>query len=169
MRSRVLDPCTFIRVQAWDPQATDTQKIEVALGTQWPKEIGSIATGRADILCLGPSDWLVTSTDSDAKTLHQQLEVAFEGCTFRATNVSQALARIEVQGPETRALLLKGCSLDLHPSRFPPGRCARTRFAALPAVLRCMGPTHFECIITSSYQDYLLSWLADAAEEFLDS
>ena len=169
MRSRLLDPCSFIRVQTWEAQTTTTEKVEVAVGTPWPKEIGTIASGHVDILCIGPTDWLVTATDIDAKALHQKLEVAFEGSTFRATNVSQALARIEVQGPETRALLLKGCSLDLHPSRFPPGRCARTRFAALPTVLRCTGPMNFECIITSSYQDYLLSWLTDAAEEFLDS
>jgi len=169
MRSRMLDPCTFIRVQTWNPQATANQKVEIALGTPWPKEPGIIVSGRADILCIGPTDWLVTAADSDARVLHQQLEDALEGGAFRATNVSQALACIEVQGPETRELLLKGYSLDLHPSRFPPGRCARTRFAVIPTVLRCTGPTDFQCIITSSYQDYLLSWLGDAAEEFLDS
>lgn len=104
----------------------------------------------------------------DAKALYQQLEDAFEQSAFRANNVSQVLACIEVQSPEVRALLLKGCALDLHPSRFPPGRCARPRFAALPTVLHCTGPTNFECVVTSSHQDYLLSWLADAAEEVLD-
>ena len=169
MRSHLLDPCSFIRVQTWDFQATATQKVEIALGTLWPRETSTIASGgRTDILCIGPTDWLVTTSDSDAKALHRQLEDAFEGSVFRATNVSQALARIEVHGPEVRALLLKGCALDLHPSQFLPGRCARTRFATLPTILRCTGRTNFECIITSSYQDYLLSWLADAAEEFLD-
>ena len=168
MRSRLLDPCTFIRVQTWNAQAIDTRKIEAALWTPWPKEPGSTSSGRADVLCIGPTDWLVTATDSDAKALHQHLEAAFEGSTFRATDVSQALARIGVQGPDVRALLLKGCALDLHPTQFRPGRCARTRFAALPAVLRCTDPTNFQCIVTASYQDYLLSWLADAAEEFLD-
>ena len=168
MRSHLLDPCTFIRVQTWNSYATPNQEVEIALGTSWPRETGRIAIGRAHVLCIGPTEWLVTATDIDAKALHQQLENAFEGSTFRATNVSQALTRIEVQGTEARALLLKGCALDLHPSRFPPGRCARTRFAALPTVLRCTGPTNFECVVASSYRDYLLSWLADAAEEFLD-
>jgi sarcosine oxidase subunit gamma len=168
MRSHLLDPCSFIRVQTWNSQATTTQRVEIALGARWPNEIGTIASGRVDILCVGPTDWLVTAADPDAKALHRQLEDAFEGSAFRATNVSEALARVEVQGPEVRALLLKGCALDLHPSRFPPGRCARTRFAALPAVLRCTGATNFECIVLASYQSYLLSWFTDAAEEFLD-
>lgn len=149
--------------------ATASQEVETVLGVLWPKQPGTVASGHADILCIGPTDWLVTATNSNAKALHQQLEVTFEGSAFRATNVSQTLVCIEVQGPEVRALLLKGCALDLHPSRFSPGRCARTRFAALPIVLRCKGPTNFECMVVASYQDYLLSWLADAAEEFLDS
>ena len=64
-------------------------------------------------------------------------------------------------------LVSMGGGLDLHPSQFSLGRCARTRFVALPAVLRCAGHTNFECIVVASYQDYLLAWLADAAEEFL--
>lgn len=78
MRSRMLGPWTFIRVQTWSSRATASQEVEIARGTSWPKETGTIASSRAGILCLGPTDWLVTSTDSDAKTLRQQPEVAFE-------------------------------------------------------------------------------------------
>jgi len=91
---------------------------------------------------------------------------AFDGSAFRATNVSDALARIEINGPEVRNLLAKGCSLDLHPPRFAPGRCARTRFAGMPVIVCCRGASKFECIVTISYVDYLLSWLADATLEF---
>ena len=168
MRSHLLDPCGFIRVQAWSSESFETQEVESVLETPWPKVNGTIASGKADVLCVGPTDWLVVSDGPNVEVLHQQLEETFAGSTLRATNVSQALARIELEGPDVRALLLKGCSLDLSPSRFPPGRCARTRFASLPVVLRCTALTNFECIVASSYCDYLLSWLADAAEEFLD-
>ena len=163
MRSRTLDPCSFIRVQTWDPQAVAPTKIEQQLGIPWPQHVGAIATGRADILCIGLTDWLVTSSDPDPATLLHQLNTAFEQTPFRATNVSQALIRVELDGPEVRTLLLKGCSLDLHPSRFPPGICARTRFASLPAILRCTGLDTFECIVTATYRDYLMSWLTDAS------
>ena len=33
MRSHLLDPCTFIRVQTWDSRATLNQEVEIALGT----------------------------------------------------------------------------------------------------------------------------------------
>ena len=166
MHSRVVDPCSFVRVQTWDSQAVTPVKIGQTLGVAWPLEVGAVGSSRVDVLCIGPTDWLVTSTDPDPAELLRELDEVFAGTPFRVANVSQALTRIELAGSEVRTLLLKGCSLDLHPSRFPPGRCARTRFASLPAILRCTGLATFECIVTSSYRDYLLSWLTDATAEF---
>ena len=166
MLRSLLDPCSIIRVQTWDSQAVAPSKVEETLGIAWPQKTGTVARGRADILCTGPTDWLVVAADLDAGALVHRLDEAFEGSEFRATDVSQALARIEIDGPDARVLLSKGCSLDLHPSRFPPGRCARTRFAGMPVIVRCMKESTFECVVTSSYADYLRSWLTDATMEF---
>ncbi len=168
MHSRVLDSCGLVRVQTWDSQAIPPARLQQTLGVAWSQQIGTVASSRAaDILCIGPTDWLVAFTNPDPTAPLQELDAVFAGTTFRATNMSQALVRVELQGPNVRTLLLKGSSLDLHPSHFAPGRCTRTRLASLPAILRCTGPVTFECIVTSSYRDYLLSWLTDAAEEFL--
>jgi sarcosine oxidase subunit gamma len=136
------------------------------MGVPWPQETGAVANGRADILCTGPSDWWVLSSDPDAAALLQQLEGAFEGSAFRATDLSQGLAHFEIDDPEARDLLAKGCALDLDPLRFPPGCCAPTRFASMPIILRCTQPSAFELILASSYRDYLILWLTDAATEF---
>ena len=165
MLKPVPDPCSIIRVQTWDCGAA-APKVEQVVGIPWPREAGTVANGRADIICSGPADWLVISRDPDATALLQQLEEALEESSFRATNVSSALACIEVESPEVRALLAKGCALDLHPSRFPPGRCARTRFAGMPVIVRCTLNSTFQCIVASSYRDYLVSWLTDASREF---
>jgi sarcosine oxidase subunit gamma len=166
MLSRVVRSCSIIRVQTWDLEARVPSAVEQLLEIPWPRETGAVASGDAAILCTGPTDWLVVATDPDATALLQRLDAAFEGSSFRATNVSHALERIEIDGPEARDLLSKGCALDLHPSRFPPVRCARTRFAAMPVIVRCMRSSTFECIVARSYTDYLLSWLKDAALEF---
>ena len=163
---RSLDPCSIVRVQTWDSQAAAPAKVELALGIAWPRETGASVSGRVDIICTGPTDWLVMASDLDGAELLQRLDQAFMGSLFRATNVSQALSRMEIDGPDARMLLAKGCSLDLHPPCFPPGRCARTRFAAMPVIIRCMQGSTFECVVTSSYADYLRSWLTDACEEF---
>jgi len=168
MRSRVIDSCSITRVQTWDCQASAPSRIERTLDVTWPRQVGIVArSGRADVLCIGPADWLAVSTAADTTALPGQLREACDGSTYRATNVSQALTRIEIVGVAVRDVLLKGCALDLHPSRFPPGRCARTRFAALATVIQCTQPSTFECIVSSSHRDNLLSWLADATEEFV--
>jgi sarcosine oxidase subunit gamma len=166
MLKRVLDPCGIIRVQTWGSQSAAPSTVEQTLGVAWPQQIGAIASGRADILCTGPTDWLVVVIESDVSALLKRLDVAFDGSSFRATNVSQALARVEIDGRDARKLLSKGCALDLHPHCFPPGLCARTRFAGMPVIIRCTRYWTFECIVSLSYTDYFLSWLNDAALEF---
>jgi sarcosine oxidase, subunit gamma len=156
-----------VRVQTWDGAASVPLEVERTLDLAWPTEVGTVAcSSAANILCTGPTDWLVITSDEDPLGFREQLAAAFQGSPFRATDVSQAIARIEIDDSCARDLLAKGCALDLHPSRFPPGHCAKTRFAAMPVVVRCTHANRFECIVTWSYRDYLLSWLEDAALEF---
>lgn len=162
----VLDPGGIIRVQSWDIHEAPPSKAEEMLGLLWPKPTGTVARGRVEVLCVGPTDWLVLVPDPNAIPVLQALGDAFGGSSYRATDVSSALARIRVEGPHARALLAKGCSLDLHPVAFTPDRLARTRFAGMPVVIRCTKPSSFECIVSLSYCDYLISWLTDAATEF---
>ena len=172
MLSRVLEPCGILRVQTWDskltglPKPAGFAKAEQALGATWPDLVGATAYGHADILCTGPTDWLVITPVPDVTKLLHGLGDAFEGSSFRATNASHALTRIAIEGPDARVLLTKGTSVDLDPTCFPPGRCARTRFADIPLIVRCIRMSAFELIVASSYHDYLIAWLNDAAREF---
>jgi sarcosine oxidase subunit gamma len=166
MLREVLGPCSIIRVQSWDGEALVPEEVNVVLGAAWPDKTGTVVTGRAEVICVGPTDWLLLAGDPDATSWLERINAAFQGSTFRATDVSQALTRIQIGGPEVRDLLAKGCSLDLHPPLFPPGHAARTRFAGMPVVVCCTGTSAFELIVTRSYTNYLLSWLADAELEF---
>jgi len=163
MRSRTLDRCTIIRVQTWDIAASPPPALNQVVGTPWPREVGAVATGLADVLCISPTDWLIAGANLNAPDLCENLATALLETPFRATDLSRAYARFEFDGPDVREFLLKGCSLDLHPSHFPAARCARTRFAGVPTVLRCHAPSAFEAIVPASYQQYLLAWIADAS------
>lgn len=114
---------------------------------------------------MGPTDWLVLA-DTAAPLSLERLSEAFEASAFRATDVSSALVRLQVEGANARALLAKACSVDLGLQAFPIGRSARTRFAAMPVIIRCLQPSTFELTLALSYRDYLVAWLEDAAEEF---
>lgn len=167
MLRSVLKPHAIIRVQSWAGEALVPSVAADNLGVDWPKKTSTVASGHVDIICVGPTDWLVLAADPDATPWLRRLEALFQGGSFRATNVSQALARIEIEGPEVRDLLAKGCALDLHPSTFPPGCSTRTRFAGLPVVVCCVRHSTFELIVPLSYADYLMAWLEDAELEFV--
>jgi sarcosine oxidase subunit gamma len=82
-------------------------------------------------------------------------------------DLSQAFAVLKVNGPRTRDVLMKGCSLDLDPNSFPVGCCTRTRFGQLHITLYCADATPlFELYVGRSHVAYLESWLKDAALEF---
>lgn len=166
MRSASFHPCSIVRVQTWDLIAADLSKAGQELGIDWPTVTGTVASAEVDILCTGPADWLVITAHPDSDTLLRRLTAALKGGACRATNVSDALTRIEIDRPDARVLMAKACALDLDRQRFPPGRCARTRFAGMPVIVRCREPSSFECIVRTSYAEYLISWLDDAALEF---
>jgi sarcosine oxidase, subunit gamma len=171
MLKELSDSCTLIRVQTWDLGARVPPALQDALAIEWPTAVGVVAASHtnrvAAVACLSPTEWLVigTAAASDAATLLRPLQGSLEATPYRATTVTQALARIEVEGRAARLLLAKGCSPDLHPSRFSPGRCARTRLAGMPVILWCIQESTFQCIVASSYREYLLAWLADAGLE----
>jgi heterotetrameric sarcosine oxidase gamma subunit len=164
---RVLKAGGIIRLQTWDSDASIPRTVEQTLGIAWPRQVGLAASSHVDVLCTGPTDWWLFAPDADAAAaLREWLVVACRGSAFRATELSHAFVRVHIEGPESRVLLAKGSMLDLHPSRFLPGSCARTRFAAMPVIMRCIQESAFDCIVALSYLDYFLSWITDAAAEF---
>ena len=166
MPKRVLGPCTIINIQSWDAKAPWSPTPEDLLCIVWPKEVGGVSQGHADVVRVGPTNWLLFAADLDPTSWLQRLEVALRESSFRATDISKAMVRIQVDTPHARDLLSKGCSLDLHPTRFPPGRAARVRLGGMPVIIRCTDASTFECMVTLSYTDYLVCWLEDAELEF---
>jgi sarcosine oxidase, subunit gamma len=154
-----------LRVQSWDMNAVVPIAVQSVLSLAWPQSIGAVSGGRADVICIGPTEWLMITSAANPVPLLQSVLDSFQNSSFRATDVSSALARIDIEGPHARRLLSKACSLDVHPSKLPPGRAARTRFAGIPVVVHCRQESVMECIVTLSYRDYLLAWLRDAAME----
>ncbi len=124
--------------------------------------------GQANLLHLGPGEWLVVSDALDGWKLHARLTHHLERHSIAPVDLSCALKALRVEGPYARELLSKGCGLDLYPSSFPAGRSTRTRFAQLSVILHCTDPApRFELYASRSYLTYLQSWLLDSAAEFI--
>jgi sarcosine oxidase subunit gamma len=84
------------------------------------------------------------------------------------TDVSAQRTTLLVGGPRARDLLAHGCSLDLHPRAFGPGRSAQTMLARAQVVLvaRDEPRAGFWVLVRSSFAGYLTDWLLDAAVEY---
>ncbi|WP_433470049.1 sarcosine oxidase subunit gamma [Spirillospora sp. CA-128828] len=130
-------------------------------------------TGVGDpcVLWLGPGRYLVMDRPGSAHGLLTGLEDALGadggGIRGSAVDVSAARTVLDLSGPSARAVLAHGCPLDLHPSRFGPGRCAQTVLAQAQVVLHQTGATDYRILVRASYADYLARWFLDAMTEYV--
>lgn len=137
-------------------------------GVPLPLQPNRVATMRElRTLWLGPDEWLVTAPERGIPDLMGRLTRSLAGRHATVTELSASRAVIAIAGTRTRALLEKGCGLDLHPRAFGPGHCAQTLFAKLPVIIDRVGATpSYRLFVRRSAARWLCDWLIDAAEEF---
>jgi sarcosine oxidase subunit gamma len=156
---------TMVSVRV-DPTSIAANKIEGVLGTPLPRTAGDVTSqGQHSVLWQGPDEWLVISKMS-ADTLVAALEESVAGAHAAVVDVSANRTVLELRGAAARAVLQKGCPLDLHPRAFAPGRAVTTTLARIPLVLWQDGPESYLLLPRSSFADYVARWLLDASEEF---
>jgi heterotetrameric sarcosine oxidase gamma subunit len=108
-------------------------------------------TTAGDVLWLGPDEWLVLGGHED-----DYPDAA------AAVDVSANRVCFELAGEDVEDVLAQGCSLDLHSSVFPPGRCSQTLLARAQVILHRTYPERFRIFVRPSYAPYLRVWLEDA-------
>jgi sarcosine oxidase subunit gamma len=156
-----------MRLTSWLPEYRNGKKRGTIDGPELPSEVGATVSGGMHVLCMGPAEWLIVSTERAACTLRERIEPGLARQGLVLVDLSDGLAGLAVQGVAARDLLSKGCGLDFHPRIFPAGQCARTRFAQIPIIIDCLDePPRFELYVARSYLHYLHAWLIDAAVEF---
>jgi sarcosine oxidase, subunit gamma len=137
-------------------------------GLPLPLEANGVAAmGAVRTLSLGPDEWLITAPEGAAPELPARLARALAGQYAAVTELSSSRAVIAIAGSRARALLEKGCGLDLHPRAFGPGHCAQTLFAGLPVIIdQTSAAPSYRLFVRRSTARWLCTWLIDAAEEF---
>jgi len=119
------------------------------------------------ILWLGPDEWLVVTPDRRRERIERTLRDALDGQHAAVTDVSHGRTVLVLSGPDAPAMLAKGCSLDLHPRGFGPGRCAQSRLARCQALIhQTTDAPEFEVHVQRSFAEYAWTWLEDAGQEF---
>jgi sarcosine oxidase subunit gamma len=152
-----------LRVDLASPAAA---RVASVVGAGLPAACGEVTgSGAHHALWLGPDEWLVVTT-TDAVALADQLAGAVEEERGEALDVSANRTVLELSGPRARAVLEKGCPVDLHPRAFGPGTAVSTTLARVPVLLWQTGESSYRLLPRSSFADYVARWLLDAMLEF---
>jgi sarcosine oxidase subunit gamma len=136
-----------------------------------PAGCGSV-TGNGDVsvLWLGPEEFLVVAPteahESLGGDLIQALREALGDGEGQVVDLSANRTTLELTGPRSRAVLEKGCALDLHPRVLKPGTALNTEVGNIPVVLFKTGEESYRLFPRASFADYLGRWLLDAMREF---
>ena len=153
-----------VRVATDQPAAA---RIAEIVGAALPAECGEVGVGRDhQVLWLGPDEFLVVS-NTDPATLTAQLEGALGDEPGLVVDVSANRTTVELSGTSARAVLEKGCVLDLHPRVFRAGCAVSTMLGPAPVILWQTDelPT-YRIMPRGSFADYTARWLLNAMTEF---
>lgn len=120
--------------------------------------------GRASVW-LAPDRWLVL-VPGDAWQAAATFEQAIPPGSGIATVVTDQYARLQVSGATARALLAKGCPVDLDRGVFMPGQSAGTLLGGQHVTLWLEPDDSFKILIDVSLADYFWAWFKRAIREF---
>ncbi len=165
-----------------DPKNAEAMAaFEAAFGFALPTQPNTSAgNGEASALWLGPDEWWIVSPGPGPEAgpeLADKLRAALADRFAAVTEVGESRTCIRIAGPKARALLQKGCPLDLHPRAFGAGQCAQTCLAKATVAIHLVadesaadgsvaaGPA-FEVYVLRSFAEYLWAWLEDAGREY---
>jgi len=142
--------------------------VQEVLGIAPPGEPNTLRRqGDFAILWLGPDEWWIKGPPGAEGALAGRLREALASCHAAIVDVTDTRTIIRIVGRSARALLAKGCTLDLHPRVFGPDRCAQSGLAKAGVLIHQLDdePT-FDVYVLRSFADYLWTWLEDAAAEY---
>jgi sarcosine oxidase subunit gamma len=159
-----------------NPTAAFREAMAKAVGIAPPADPNTAAGPQdlaqgARVLWLGPDEWLVV-TAPDRGPDAAALRNALGKFSVAVIDVSDARAVIELSGTTARSVLMKGCTLDLHPRVFGSGRCAQTLLARAGIILHqtaldeATKAASYDLYVLRSFAEYLWAWLEDAAGEY---
>ena len=119
------------------------------------------------VIWLGPDEWLILTDVTELDSLKDDLTRALIKSHSALVDVSDNSTIIEIKGRYSREVLMKGCSLDIHPSIFRTGCSAQIDLALANIILlKTADDPVYQIIVRASFASYLWDWLVDAAHEF---
>jgi sarcosine oxidase, subunit gamma len=140
--------------------------VKVITGCTFPPKANRFqSAGDRHVVWLGPDEYLLLCEAGKEQELQDSLNSMIPSPHFAITDVSDSLCALSLHGPAVRAVLAKGCGLDLHPKKFTAGQSAQSLLALSTVTLMALADDAFILICRTSFAPYVQRWLADAALE----
>ncbi|MDZ4092571.1 MAG: sarcosine oxidase subunit gamma family protein [Arthrobacter sp.] len=153
-----------------DPGSDAGQRLGTLTGGL-PSASGEVSgNGGTAALWLGPAEFLLVAPAESHESLGGELpgalvEALGDGAG-QVVDLSANRTTLELSGPRARAVLEKGCSLDLHPRVFKTGTALSTEIGGIPAVLWKTADQEYRIFPRASFAEFLGRWLLDAMREY---
>ncbi len=127
-----------------------------------------VAVQRSDraALRLGPDEWLLLCERAEEGGLAAELQRVLAGHAGSVAPLGNGTVALEMAGPQVRAFLARGTSLDLHPRAFGPGRCAATAFGKIRVLLWQRDAENFLLLVGRSFARSFWDWAIDVARQW---
>lgn len=150
-----------------DEASAARPRVARALGAELPAGCGQVGAGdAAAVLWLSPDEFLVVSETRSAEEIVDAVSAALDGTPGAVLDLSANRTTFRLEGASARAVLQKGCPLDLHPRVFGPGTAVVTTIGRVPILLWQVGEQSYRILPRASFADFLGRWLIDAMAEF---
>ena len=149
-----------------DPASTAAAAVELVLGCSLPTPCTFTRSEQADVLWLGPDEFLILAPTDTRDELQQRLRAAIGDEFASVIDVSAQRTTLRMCGPLTREVLAHGCAIDLDPRTSPAGTCVQTLLAQTGVTLLVHTPTSISLLVRPSFAPYLTAWLTDACTEY---
>ena len=113
----------------------------------------------------GPEEWFVIGQEEGTSGLRVALRQAIPEPDGAVVDVSSGYTLFSIEGAQARDLIAAGCTIDVHPREFGPGRCAQTVYSRTGVtLLQRNDQPRFEMMVHRSYADWLWRWMDASAE-----
>ena len=150
-----------------DPAGPAATAVEQVLGCSLPAPCTFTRSEHADVLWLGPDEFLILAPTDARDELPLRLRAAIGDEFASVIDVSAQRTTLRLSGPLTQDILARGCSIDLDPQTSPAGTCVQTLLAQTGVILLVHAPpTSISLLVRPSFAPYLTAWLTDACTEY---
>jgi len=168
---RELPEIAYLNLRGQPDDERFVRAAEKAIGIVLPLTPNTVNRNEQDgLLWLAPTEWLLVTRMAQKQTQVHNLGESLNGLFAGVTDVSGYYTTLSIAGRDARAVLARGCPLDLHPRVFGPDQCAQTLFAKATMMLhQTDGSPAFHMIVRRSFADYVWRWLQDAITSIRNS